>query len=59
MRQEDNEALDESWKRLVDIERKSDFGNITPEEIITYNFAATIKDKSAHDKFIKGPLKIQ
>ena len=59
MRQEDNETLDEYWKRLVDIERKCNFGNITPEEIITYKFAATIIDKRARDKFIKGPLKIQ
>ena len=59
MRQEDNETLDEYWKRLVDIERKCDFGNITPEEIFAYKFAATIKDKRVRDKFIKGPLKIQ
>ena len=54
-----NETLDEYWKRLVDIERKCDFNNVTPEEIITYKFAATIGDKRARDKFIKGPLKIQ
>ena len=59
MKQEENETLDEYWKRLVDIERKCDFNNVTPEEIITYKFAATIKDKRARDKFIKGPLKIQ
>ena len=59
MRQEENETLDEHWKRLVDIERKCDFNNVTPEEIITYKFAATIKDKRARDKFMKGPLKIQ
>ena len=59
MKQDDNETLDEYWKRLVDSERKCDFGNITAEEIITYKFAATIKDKRARDKFIKGPLKIQ
>ena len=59
MRQEDNETLDEYWKRLVDTKRKCDFGNITTEEIITYKFAATIKDKRARDKFIKDPLKIQ
>ena len=59
MKQEDNETLDEYWKRLVDTERKCDFGNITAEEIITYKFAATIKDKRARDKFIKVPLKIQ
>ena len=59
MKQDDNETLDEYWKRLVDIERKCDFNNITLEEIITYKFAATIKDKRARDKFIKGPLKIQ
>ena len=59
MKQDDNETLDEYWKRLVDIERKCDFGNITAEEIITYKFAATVKDKRARDKFIKGPLKIQ
>ena len=58
MRQEDNETLDEYRKRLVAIERKCDFGNITPEEIITYKFAATNK-KRARDNFIKGPLKIQ
>ena len=59
MKQDDNETLDEYWKRLVDIERKCDFSNITAEEFITYFFAATIKDKRARDKFIKGPLKIQ
>ena len=30
-----------------------------PEEIIIYKFAATIEDKKARDKFIKGPLKLQ
>ena len=51
--------LDEYWKRLVDIERKCDFDSITPEENINYKFAATINDKKAQDKFIKGPLKLQ
>ena len=46
-------------KRLVDIERKCEFNSITTEEIITYKFAATIKDKKTQDKFIKGPLKLQ
>ena len=59
IQQEENETLDEYWKRLVDIERKCEFNSITPEEIITYKFAATIKDKKAQDKFIKGPLKLQ
>ena len=59
MKQDDNETLDEYWKRLVDIERKCNFNNITAEEINTYKFAATIEDKRARDKFIKGPLKIQ
>ena len=39
--------------------KKCDFNNITAEEIITYKFAATIQDKRARDKFVKGPLKIQ
>ena len=43
----------------MDIERKCEFNSITPEEIITYKFAATINDKKARDKFIKGPLKLQ
>ena len=59
IQQDDNETLDEYWKRLVDIERKCEFNSITPEEIITYKFAATINDKKARDKFIKGPLKLQ
>ena len=59
MKQEDTETLDEYWKRLVDIERKCDFGNITAEEIIAYKFASTIRDKRARDKFINGPLKIK
>ena len=59
MKQDDNETLDEYWKRLVGIERKCDFNNITADEIITYRFAATNKDKRARDNFIKGPLKIQ
>ena len=41
------------------MERKCEFNNITPEEIVTYKFAATINDKKARDKFIKGPLKLQ
>ena len=57
MKQDEHEIMDENWKRLVDIERKCEFNNITAEEIITYKFAATIKDKKARDKFIKGPLK--
>ena len=56
---ENNETLDEYWKRLLDIERNCDFNSITAEEIISYKFAATIKDKKASDKFIKGPLKLQ
>ena len=59
MKQDDNETLDEYWKRLLDIDRKCDFNNITAEEIITYKFAATINDKRARGKFIKGPLKLQ
>ena len=59
IKQEDNETLDEYWKRLVDVEIKCDFNRITPEEIVTYKFAATINDKKARHKFIKGPLKLQ
>ena len=59
MKQDDHETLDEYWKRLVDIERKCEFNNITAEEIITYKFAATIKNRKARNKFIKGPLKTQ
>ena len=43
----------------MDIERKCEFNSITPEEIITYKFAATINGKKARDNFIKGPLKLQ
>ena len=59
IKQEDNETLNEYWKRLVDIERKFEFNRIAPEEIITYKFAATINDKKARDKFIKELLKLQ
>ena len=59
IKQEEGETLDEYWKKLVDIERKCEFGNITPEDIITYKFAASINGKKAGDKFIKGPLKLQ
>ena len=59
VKQEDGETLDDYWERLVDIERKCEFNRITPEEIITYKFAATIKDKKARDKFIKGPLELR
>ena len=43
----------------MNIERKCEFNSITPEEIITYKFAATINAKKARDKSIKGPLKLQ
>ena len=59
IKQEDNELLDEYWKRLVDIERKCGFNRSTPEEIITYKFPVTTNDKKARDEFIKGPLKLQ
>ena len=59
IKQDDNETLEEYWKRLVDFERNCEFSRITPEEIITYKFAAKINDKKARDKFIKGPLKLQ
>ena len=59
IRQEDNETLDEYWRRLVDIERKCEINRFTREVIVTYKFTATIKDKKARDKFIKGPLKLQ
>ena len=42
IKQEENETLDEYWKRLVDIERKCEFNRITPEEIIS-----TINDKKS------------
>ena len=47
IKQGENESLDEYWKRLVDIERKCEFNRITPKEIFTYKFAATINDKKA------------
>ena len=59
IKQEDNETLDEYWKRLVDIKRKCEFNRITPEEIITYKFAATINDKKPETNSQKGPLKLQ
>ena len=43
----------------MDVERKREFIRMTPEEIITYKFAATINDTKARYKFIKGPLKLQ
>ena len=42
VKREEEETLDEYCKRLVDIERKCEFNRVTPEEIITYKFAATI-----------------
>ena len=60
IKQEEDETLDEYWKRLfVDIDRKCEFNIITPEEIITYKFEATLNDKKARYKFIKGPPKLQ
>ena len=59
IKQEDNETLDEYWKRIVDIEKKCEFNRITKKKIITYKFAATINDEKAPNKFIKGPLKLQ
>ena len=53
-----NIKQEDGWKRLVDIERKCEFNTITPEDIITYKFAATIIDKKARDKFNKGQLKL-
>ena len=57
--QEDNKTQDEYWKRLVDAERKCEFNSITPEDIITCKFGATINNKKAREKFIKSPLKLK
>ena len=59
VKQEDEETLDDYWRRLVDIDRKCELNRKPPEEIITYKFAATINDKKARDKFIKGPLELR
>ena len=32
---------------------------ITPKDITTYKFSATINDTKSRDQFIKGPLKLQ
>ena len=58
VKQEEEETLDEYWKRLVDIERKCAFKRITPEAIITYPFAATIY-KKARENIKKGPLELR
>ena len=54
IKQDDNETLDEYWKRLVDIERKCEFNRITAEDIITYSFAATINDKKPETNSQRG-----
>ena len=46
VKQEEEETLDDYWKKLVDIKRKCEFSRITPEE-------------KARDKFIKGPLELR
>ena len=56
---EEDEALNEYWKRLVDIKRKRAFNQTTPKEFITYKIFATINDKKAQDKFTKGPLELR
>ena len=43
----------------MDIERKCEFNRVTPKEIITYKFTATINDKKARDKLFKGPLELR
>ena len=45
MKQQEDESQDKYWTKLVDIERKREFNQITPEEIIQYKFNATIDDK--------------
>ena len=42
----------------MEIERKCEFNTITPEEINTYKFATSIRDKKAIEKFIEGPLNL-
>ena len=59
VKKEDNETLDEHWKRLVDIERNSEFITISSEDIIIYKLAAPTNDKKARYKFIKSSLNLQ
>ena len=56
---QEEETLDEYWKRLVDIERKCEINRMTSEEIVTNKFAATINDEKARDKNIIGPLELR
>ena len=58
-KQEDGETLDEYWRRLSDIERTCKFNRVTPQEIITDKFEATINDKKARYNFIKSPLELR
>ena len=48
-------TIGKDWWTLKECE----FNRITPEEIMTYKFAATIKDKKARDKIIEGPLELR
>ena len=59
VKQEKEETLDEYGKRLVVIERNCEFNRIAPKELVTYQFAATIHDKKARDKFIRGLLELR
>ena len=59
MKQDKNETLKRRLEKIGGHRDKCEFSSITAEEIITYKFAATIKDKKARDKFSKGPLKLK
>ena len=59
MKQEEKEKIEEYWKKLMDIKGKCELNRITPEEFITYKFAATIHNKKAQEKFFEGLLEIR
>ena len=59
MKQDKNETLKRRLEKIGGHRDKCEFSSITTVEIITYKFAATIKDKKARDKFSKGPLKLK
>ena len=52
-KQSEEETAEDFWRRLIEIEKESNFGSISAEELLISKYMTTITDKKLRDKIMK------
>ena len=52
-KQTETETPEDFWRRLIEIEKECNFGNITAEELLISNFMTAITDRKLWEKLMK------